>query len=152
VTSATRGQVELRQSVANMLSLPILIAVVLLAVVIRQLFAHPPSATVISVCAGVAVLDIGLSVYFFRSMGATLVVTADSITYTPRRRAAQQVIQRANGSTLSFRMAGNGPTGSEYTGYVLKLRENATGQEFFAGPFGRTKVQEACESQGWSFS
>jgi hypothetical protein len=152
VTSATREQIELRQSVTNMLSLPILIAVVLLAVVIRQLFASSPSAIVIGVCAGVAVLDISLGAYFVRSMGATLVVTVDSITYTPRRRAAQQVIQRADDSTLSFRMAGNGPTGSEFTGYVLKLRDNATGQEFFAGPFGRTKVQKACESQGWSFS
>jgi hypothetical protein len=53
---------------------------------------------------------------------------------------------------LSFRMAANGPVGSEYTGYALKLRDNATGKEVYAGAFGRRKVQQACESQGWSFS
>jgi hypothetical protein len=53
---------------------------------------------------------------------------------------------------LSFRMAANGPVGSEYTGYALKLRDNATGKEVYAGAFGRRKVQQACESQGWPFS
>jgi hypothetical protein len=42
--------------------------------------------------------------------------------------------------------------GSEFTGYVLKLRDNATGEEVFAGAWGRHEVQQACESQGWSFS
>jgi hypothetical protein len=46
----------------------------------------------------------------------------------------------------------NGPVGLQYTGYVLKLRDNATGEEVYAGAFGRRKVQQACESQGWSFS
>jgi hypothetical protein len=49
-------------------------------------------------------------------------------------------------------MAANGPVGSEYTGYALKLRDNATGQEIYAAAFGRRKVRQACESQGWSFS
>ena len=44
------------------------------------------------------------------------------------------------------------PVGSDHTGYVLKLRDNATGKEVYAGAFGRRKVQQACESQGWSFS
>jgi hypothetical protein len=48
-------------------------------------------------------------------------------------------------------MAANGPVGSEHTGYVLKLRDEATGHEVFAGAFGRGKVQHACELQGWSF-
>jgi hypothetical protein len=62
------------------------------------------------------------------------------------------VIQRVDGSTLSFRVAANGPVGSKNTGYILKLRDNATGHEVFAGAFGRKKVQEACEAQGWSFN
>jgi hypothetical protein len=157
VTSISRGQVELRQPAANVLQLPGLIAVVLLAIVIRQLFVHPPSTIVLGVCAGLAALDIVLAVYLMRNMGSTLIVTADDITFTRRHRRgkgppAQQVIQRAAGSMLSFRMAANGPVGSEYTGYALKLRDNATGKEVYAGAFGRRKVQQACESQGWSFS
>jgi hypothetical protein len=155
VTSVTRGQLELRQSAANLLGLPILIAVCLLAVVVRQLFVHPPSAIVFGVCAAAAALDIVLAVYLLRNMGSTLVVTADDITFTrhPRRGPApQQVIQRAAGSTLSFRVGANGIVGSQYTGYVLKLRDNATGKEVFAGAFGRRKVQQACEEQGWSFA
>jgi hypothetical protein len=38
VTSVAQGKIELRQSAANLLSLPILLAVVLLAAIIRQLF------------------------------------------------------------------------------------------------------------------
>jgi len=155
VTSAARGQTELRQSAANMLGLPILIAVCLVAIVIRQLFVHPPSAIVLGVCAAAAVLDIGLAVYLLRNTGSTLVVTPDDITFArhPRRGPApQQVIQRTANSTLSFRVSRNGPVGSEYTAYVLKLRDNATGKEVYAGAFGRRKVRQACESQGWSFS
>jgi hypothetical protein len=149
------GRIELRQSAANMLGLPILIAVCLLAVIIRQLFGSSPSAIVLGVCAAAAVLDIALAVYLLRNMGSTLVVTPDDITFArhPRRGPAPpQVIQRAAGSTLSFRVAANGPVGSQYTGYALKLRDNATGKEVYAGAFGRRKVQQACESQGWSFS
>lgn len=101
-----RGRAELRQSTANVLQLPGLFAVVLLAIVIRQLFVHPPSTIILGVCAGLAALD----------------------------------------------TVANGPVGSEYTGYALKLRDNATGKEVYAGAFGRSKVQQACESQGWSFS
>jgi hypothetical protein len=157
VTSISRGRTELRQSAANLLQLPGLFAVALLAMVIRQLFVHPPSTIILGVCAGLAPLDIVLAVYLLRNMGSTLVVTADDITFMRRRRRGQgpppqQVIQRAAGSILSFRMAANGPVGYEYTGYVLKLRDNATGQEVYAGAFGRRKVQQACQSQGWSFS
>jgi hypothetical protein len=49
-------------------------------------------------------------------------------------------------------MAANGPVGVVYAGYALKLRDNSTGNEVYAGAFGRRKVQQACESQGWSFS
>lgn len=157
MTSISRGRIELRQSAANLLQLPILFAVLLLAMVIRQLFVHPPSTIILGVCAGLAALDIVLAVYLLRNMGSTLVVTADDITSTRRHRRGngsppQQVIQRAADSVLSFRMAANGPVGSEYTGYALKLRDNATGREVYAGAFGRRKVQQACESQGWSFS
>lgn len=155
MTSVAGRQIELEQSAANLLSLPILIAVCLLAVIIRELFGHPPSAIVLAVCAGVAVLDMVFTMYFLRNMRSTLVVTADDITFTRHRRkgpAPQQVIQRVAGSTLTFRMAANGPVGSQYTGYALKLRDTATGKEVFAGAFGRRKVQQACESQGWSFS
>ena len=155
MTSVARGQIELRQSAANLLGLPILIAVCLLAVIVRQLFVHPPSAIVLGVCAAAAALDIVLAVYLLRNMGSTLVVTADEITFTRRRRrgaAPRQVIQRAAGSTLSFRVGANGPVGLQYTGYVLKLRDTATGNEVYAGAFGRRKVQQACQAQGWSFS
>ncbi len=155
MTSVAREQIELRQSAANLLSLPILIAVCLVAVIIRQLFVHPPSAIVFGVCAGAAALDIVLTVYFLRNMGSTLTVTADDITFTRRRRtgpAPQQIIQRAADSTLTFRMAANGPVGSEYTGFALKLRDNSTAKEVYAGAFGRRNVQQACESQGWTFS
>jgi hypothetical protein len=157
VTPISRGPVELRQSAANLLQLPVFFAVLLLAMAIRQLFVHPPSTIILGVCAGLTVLDIVLAVYLLRNMGSTLVVTTDDITFTRRRRRGQdpppqQVIQRAAGSMLSFRMAGNGPVGPEYTGYALKLRDNATGKEVYAGAFGRRKVRQACESQGWSFS
>jgi hypothetical protein len=155
VTSVAPRQIELRQSAANLLGLPILIAVCLVAVIVRELFVHPPSAIVLGVCAGAAALDIVLAVYLLRNMGSTLTVTADDITFMRSRRsspARQQIIQRAVDSTLSFRMAANGPSGLEYTGYALKLRDSATGKEVYAGAFGRRKVQQACESQGWSFS
>lgn len=157
MTSISQGRVELRQSITNVLQGPILVAVVLLAIVIRQQFAHPPSRTILGVCVGLAVLDIVFAVYCLRNIGSALVVTPADITFTKRRREGegsppQQVIQRAAGSVLSFRMAANGIRGSEYTGYALKLRDNVTGGEVYAGAFGRRKVQQACESQGWSFS
>ena len=155
MTSVARRQIELRQSAANLLALPILIAVCVLAVIVRQLFVHPPSAIILGVCAAAAVLDVVLAVYLLRNMGSTVVVTAEEITFTRRRRRGpppRQVIQRAAGSTLSFRVGANGPVGSQYTGYALKLRDNATGKEVYAGAFGRRKVQQACQAQGWSFS
>jgi hypothetical protein len=157
VTATSRGQVELRQSAANALQLPLLVAVCLVAVFIRQLFVHPPSTIILGVCGGCAALDIVLAGYLLRNFKSALVVTADDITFTSGQRRGkgpprQQVIQRAAGSVLSFRMAANGPVGSQYTGYALKLRDNATGKEVFAGAFGRRKVQRACESQGWSFA
>jgi hypothetical protein len=154
----SRGRVELRQSNANALGLPILIAVVLVAIVISQLFAPQPSAAVFTGCAAVAVLDVFSGWYFFRQGGSTLVITANDITFTRPHRGGLKsppnrlVIERTPASTLSFRSAPNGVIGSKYTGYALKLRDDATGDEVFAGAFGRGRVQQACESQGWSFS
>lgn len=157
MTSISRGRVELRQSTANVLQGPILVAVVLIAIFIRLLFVNQPSTIILGVCAGLAVLDIVFAVYCLRNIGSTLVVTADDIIFTRGRREGEgsppeQVIHRAAGSMLSFRMAANGITGSQYTGYALKLRDDVTGEEVYAGAFGRRKVQQACQSQGWSFS
>jgi predicted branched-subunit amino acid permease len=70
------GRVVLRQSNANALGLPILIAVVLVAIVVSQLFARRPSTAVFVGCAAVAVLDVFFGWYFFREGGSTLVITA----------------------------------------------------------------------------
>jgi hypothetical protein len=137
------------------MQLPIFIAVVLLAVVVRV--EGSQSTVVYVVCAGAAVLDVVLASYLLRNNRARLVVTTDDITFTRRQgsndkaAAPQQIIHRVDGSTLSFRVAANGPVGSKYTGYVLRLRDKATGKEVYAGAFSRRKVQQACESQGWSF-
>jgi len=149
------GRVELRQSNANALSFPVFIAVLLLAIVLRQMFSSEPSAAVYIVCGVAALLDVAFARYLMRNT-ATLVVTPDEITFSRGRpepgETPKQAIKRAPDSALGFRTARNGPMGSQYTGYVLKLRDNATGQEVFAGAFGgRGKVQDACESQGWSF-
>jgi hypothetical protein len=85
-TSLAPGQTELRQSAANLLGLPILIAVCVVGIVIRQLFVHPLSTIVLGVSAGVAILDMLLAVYLLRNMGSTLVITADDITFTRQRR------------------------------------------------------------------
>lgn len=150
------GRVELRQSRSNQVGLSILIAVVLAAVVVRQLFAHRPSAVVFIVCGVAAALDALLAWYLVRNSGSSLVVTADDITFTRyqgrKRPPNQLVISRTPDSRLSFRAAANGMVGSEYTGYALKLRDDATGHEVYAGAFGRRQVRQACESQGWSFS
>lgn len=100
MTSVSREPVELRQSAANLLQFPVLIAVVVLAMAIRQLFAHLPSTIILGACAGLAALDIVLVVYLLRNMASTLAVTADDITFTRRRARGegpppQQVIQRA---------------------------------------------------------
>jgi hypothetical protein len=127
------------------------------AVAVRQFIPSPPSAVVLGVCGAAAVLDVFFAMWVLRNCGR-LVVTADEITFTPRRydgadgAGQRPVIRHVAGSTLSFRTARNGPMGSKYTGYVLKRRDDVTGDEVLAGAFGRRKVQQACESQGWSFS
>jgi hypothetical protein len=132
----------------------VLIAVVLIAVVVRQLFVHPPSAIVFGVCAVVALLDVGFAWYLLRVGGAIFTVTPTEITFTARpiphahgRRPPPQVIRRAGGSTLSFQVQDQGIEARS----LLKLRDDATGQEVAATVFGRRKVRRACESQGWPF-
>jgi hypothetical protein len=155
VTSSQGQCVELQQSTLNALQLPIFIAVLLVAVVVRQFIGMPPSATVIGVCVAAGALDALFAWYLLDHTG-TMVVTPARITFTRRSGArdgdAHQVIERVEGSALTFRVARNGPMGSKYTGYILMLRDNATGSEAFAGAFGRRKVQQACESQGWTFT
>ena len=157
MTSGDSRRVDLRQSKSNALQLPIFIGVVVIAIVVRQFFGTAPSPIVMGICAAAVILDLVFASYLLRNTGS-LVVTPDDVTFTRHQRdggqggGPLQVIQRVAGSTLSFRVARNGPFGSKYTGYALKLRDNATGDEVFAGAFGRSRVQQACESQGWSFS
>ena len=150
--TAATGRTELRQSTGNALQFPIFIAVVVLAVFVRQFFGAPPSPTVIVICAVAFALDLLFVRYCLRHMG-TLVVTPTVITFTHDRGSdrADQVIRRVDGSVLGFRVARNGPMGSQYTGYTLKLRDNATGDEIYAGSFGRQKIRGACQAQGWTF-
>jgi len=102
---------ELRQSAANLLSLPILIAIALLAVIIRQLFVHPPSTVILGVCAVAAALDVVLTVYLLRNMGSTLAVTADDITFTRHRRRGPAP-SRSSGARPAARSASaSAPTG-----------------------------------------
>ena len=156
MATETPGRVELDQSNSNALGLPILIAIVVAAVVISEV-ARRPSAVVLVVCGGAVLLDALFVRYVLRNLKARLVVTPDEIVFsrrvasTGKRPAPQQVIKRVEGSSLTFRTARNGPLGSQYTGYVLKLRDTATGDEIYAGAFGRNAVQKACESQGWTF-
>ena len=156
VTSVSPGRVELRQSTSNLLALPIFIAIVLLVLIIRLLMPPGGSTVIIVVAAVLLVPDIFFALYLLRDYGSTLVVTADDITVTRRsdvkRPTRPRVIHRTDGSKLSFRTARNGPRGADYTAAMLMLRDNATGDEVYAGAFGRRKVQQACESHGWSFS
>jgi hypothetical protein len=155
VTSTSQGRIELRQTTSNQLGLPLLIGAALVAIVVSQ-FAHgDASPTVLGVCAGAAVLDVLLALYLMRNLRSDLVVTRDDITFTRRqgkRPPSRFVISRTDHSTLTFRASRNGPMGSKYTGYTLKLRDTATGDEVIVGAFGRKRVQQACESLGWSFA
>jgi hypothetical protein len=136
----------------------VLIAVVLIAVVVRQLFVHPPSDIVFGVCAVVALLDVAFAWYLSRVGGVIFTVTPTDITFIGRtiphtqgKRPPPQVIQRTGGSTLSFRVQDKGIAGDQAQS-LLKLRDDATGQEVAVTVFGRRKVRRACESQGWPFS
>jgi hypothetical protein len=136
----------------------VLIAIVLIAVVVRQLFVHPPSVIVFGVCAVLALLDVGFAWYLLRVGGAIFSVTPTEITFTARpiahahgKRPPPQVIRRTGGSTLSFRVQDKGIAGDQAQS-LLKLRDDVTGQEVAATVFGHRQVRRACESQGWRFS
>ena len=144
------GSVELRQSPTNALQLPILIAVVILALFISDV-ARGGTLTILAICVVSTALDLWLAWWLLRRDRAVLVITPDEITWT-RGRDPRRVISRVPDSKLSFRMAANGPFGSEHTGYALMLRDEATGKEVFGAAFGRTQIQKACESQGWTFA
>lgn len=155
IAAVAGGCTELRETRADVLAFPGFIVVVLLAIVIRQLFVHPPNAIIFAVCAVLAVLDIPFGWWLLRTGRATFAVTAGDITFTPRqgtgaKRLPPQVIRRAAGSTLSFRTQSAGFVGGQPM-YRLKLRDDATGEEVAATSFGRREVRRACESQGWPF-
>jgi hypothetical protein len=103
-------------------------------------------------------LDVAFAWYMLRVGGAIFTVTPTDITFTGRpiphtkgKRPPPQVIRRTGGSTLSFRVQDKGIAGDQSQS-LLKLRDDATGQEVAATAFGRGKVRRACESQGWPFS
>lgn len=157
MTDPTSGRTELNQSRSNLLGLPILIGAALVAVVLREVLSSDPSTPALVVCGVVAVLDVMLTVYLLRNLESTLVVTHDEITFSRRKVGGfndfePEQIKRSPNSVLTFRTARNGPFGADFTGYILKLRDESSGQEVFAGAFGRNKVQQACESQGWTFA
>jgi hypothetical protein len=151
VTTPTDGRIELRQTTSNIVALPIFFAVVLVAIVVRQFFPSP-NPVVLAVCGGFGVLDALFAVYLVRNIGSTLVVTLDEITFRKKRPSEPQVIQRSPGGTLSFQTVANGPAGSKYTSYILKLHDDATGAEIPIDAFGRRRVEAACEALGWTFS
>ena len=153
--SVTPGRTEIEQSPQDVLALPILIGVVLLAVVIRQLTPPGPDTVVMIVCGVAALLDVGLVLYLLRKGRTTFVVTPDEITFTrwlgTGGKGATFSLERTTESKLRFRLQPNGITGGQFQ-YLLKLHDDATGKEVPATSFGRRPVRRACESQGWTFS
>ena len=97
VTSISRGRVELRQSTANVLQGPILVAVVLLAIVIRLLFVPQPSTIILaSALGGLAVLQHPSSCL------CTACATSDRPWSSPRTTSpSPSGAQRARGRPLS---------------------------------------------------
>ncbi len=147
--STAPGRTEIQQTAADVIAFPLLIVLVLVAIVIRQFIPNDPNPVVLGVCAGLAALDIAFARYLLGRTRVTLVVTADEITFS--RASSPLVIERLPTSTLSFRLQSNGFIGGQPQ-YLLKLRDNASGKEIPAGTFGRRKVRQACESQGWTFA
>lgn len=150
------GHTLLRETRADVLAFPGFLGLVLIAAIIRVLTAHHIQAAAIAACAVMVILDIVLALYMLGTGRASFAVTAQDITFTPRqgrghKGAQPQVIRRDPGSTLSFRLQSSGITGGQPV-YVLRLRDESTGHEVSAAPFGRVKVRRACESQGWTFS
>ena len=156
--SVTTERAEIEQSPQDMLGLPVLVAIVLVAIVVRQLFPPGPDLIVMIVCGVVALLDVWLTFYLLRQGHVSFVVTSDDITFTrwlsPRKgggKGKEFVIHRTPDSKLRFRLQSNGMIGGQIQ-YLLKLRDEATGTEIPATSFGKRKVRQACESQGWTFA
>ena len=154
--SVTPGRTEIEQSTQDVLALPILIGIVLLAVVIRQFTPPGPDTVVLVVCGVAAVLDGALVRYLLGKGRATFVVTPDEITFTrwlgsSNGTESTYTLERTPESRLRFRLQSNGITGGQIQ-YLLKLRDEATGKEVPASSFGRRPVRKACVSQGWTFS
>ena len=152
--SVTPGRTEITQSPQDMLGLPLLIAIVLVAIVARQFLPPPASPTVLIVCGVLAALDVLFVLWVLRQRTPSLVVTPDQITFTRQQGTPKEksfTITRSPESKLRFRLQSNGFIGGQMQ-MLLKLRDEATGTEVPASSFGKRKVRQACESQGWTFS
>ncbi|MBV9487979.1 MAG: hypothetical protein JO246_18235 [Frankiaceae bacterium] len=147
------GRTEVRLSNADAVALPIFIAVVLLAIVVRQFIPPPPSAITLAVCGALGVLDAIFARWLLRRGTARFVATPDEIRIERPARspdAKPEVLHRSPETTLSFRLKSNGVVG-EQVSYLLKLHDNATGDELLVDLFGKRKVRQACEAQAWQF-
>lgn len=152
--SVTPGRTEITQSPQDMLGLPLLIAIVLVAVVARQFLPPPANPVVVIVCGVIAVFDGAFVLWVLRQKTPNLVVTPDQITFTRQQGTPKEksfTITHSPESKLRFRLVSNGFIGGQMQ-MVLKLRDEATGTEVPASSFGKRKVRQACESQGWTFS
>ena len=112
MTTAQTGRVELRQSAGNALQFPIFIAVVVLAVAVREFFPWPPSAVVLAICAALLLLDVAFGRWALRNAGS-LFVSSDEIVFSRHGDGGGgapgcQVIRRTPTSSLSFRTARTG--------------------------------------------
>jgi hypothetical protein len=156
MTAMAAGRTMLRETRADVLAFPGFIGVVMIVAFIRVLTARHPQPAAIVICVTLLIVDIFLFWYVPRTGRASFVVTPEDITFTPRQGrghqgAKPQVLKHSPGSTLSFHLKDNGFVGGQPV-YLLKLRDDASGDEIAATTFGRAKVRRACESQGWTFS
>ena len=149
------GRSELHQSRSDVLGLPMLVGIVLVAVIAREVFTPHPSAIVLTICGVAAVLEIPLARWCLRNGAASLIVTHDDITFTrhgtSEKPAVTKTLQRTADSKLRFRLQSNGFVGGQPQ-YALKLHDDATGNELGVTGFTRSKVRQACVEQGWPFS
>lgn len=149
------GRTELHQSRSSVLALPGLIAVCLVAIVVRQFIGQPPSPTTLIVCGVAALLDVPIAIFCWRNGAASLIVTPTDITFvrqgTRDKPATTLSLARAADSKLRFRLQSNGFVGGQPQ-YLLKLHDDGTGNELPVTTFGRRPVRQACEAQGWQFA
>ncbi|HEY3528879.1 MAG TPA: hypothetical protein VGK78_06995 [Nocardioides sp.] len=124
--SVTPGRTEIEQSSADVLGLPILGGIVLVAIVVS--LSRSESGRHVGLCRG-AVLDVWLAFHLLQRDRATFVVTADDIAFSrgPDSRSTH-VIQRTPDSKLSFRLQSNGFVGGQ-SQFLLNLRDDATSSD-----------------------